>query len=181
MSQNKHQLVEIRRTEQKSYSLEFKIKSILTEIEVDREFREKFGGGPMEDEREENQANLDETDLLDDRSSFEEFNVVPRYKNNSSGWKQRKTGMGKWANNSTKSKESRKVGKVWKIQEREEKEELEGHVGRGKQPVPKSEVFDYEPSPSANDSLGLVSPPAKPEVKETLCIDNPAPPTAKYT
>lgn len=54
---------------------------------MEREFREKFGGGPREDGNAENEVNLDETDLLDDRSSFEEFNVVPKYKNNSSGWK----------------------------------------------------------------------------------------------
>ena len=43
MSDNKQQLNEIRKTEAKSYNLEFKIKSILSEIEVEREFREKFG------------------------------------------------------------------------------------------------------------------------------------------
>ena len=43
MSKNKQQLVEIRKSEAKSYNLEFKIKSILSEIEVEREFREKFG------------------------------------------------------------------------------------------------------------------------------------------
>lgn len=88
--------------------------------------------------------------------------------------------MGKWANNSTKSRESRKMGKVWKISEREEKEEVEGHASKGKLPVPRSEVFEYEPSNSAHDPLGLISPPAKLETKETICIDNPAPPTAKY-
>ena len=123
--------------------------------------------------------NLNETDLLDDRSSFEEFNVVPKetkLRNNSPNWKHRKSA--KWTDGSGMSKDSQKYRKIRNQNQHLEKRRRDDEERR--QSVPQSEIFEYDQTESAQDPLSLVSPPAKSPILETLDIDNPAPATSKY-